>query len=81
MRAVLEAAVAPAMTGDINSRGIADGNRCRTPDVAGFVVPDIEGLAWGVADRIVRPGGELVFAAVARPGVAAAFGRGLEAEG
>ena len=46
-----------------------------------FVVPDIEGLTWGVADRIIRPGGELVLAAVARPGVATAFGRGLEAEG
>ena len=53
MRAVLEAAVAAAMTGDIDSRGVANGNRCRTPDVAGPVVPHIESLARGVADRIV----------------------------
>ena len=64
MRAVLEAAVAQAMTGDIDSREVANGNRCRAPDVAGPVVPHIESLAWGVADRIVRPGGELVLTAI-----------------
>ena len=77
---VLEAAIAPTMTGDIGRRGLADGNRCRTPDLAGFVVAHIENLARGIADRIVGPRGELVFAAVGRPSVAAAFGRGLEAE-
>ena len=61
---MLEAAIAPTMTGDISRRGVADGNRCRTPDVAGFVVAHVESLARGVADRIVGPRGELVFAAV-----------------
>ena len=77
---MLEAAITPTMTSHIGRRGLADGNRCRTPDLAGFVVAHIESLARGVADRIVGPRSELVFAAVTRPSVAAAFGRGLEAE-
>src|SRR5271166_1086016 len=81
MRSVLEAAVAPAMSGDIDSRGVADGTRCRAPDIAGLVISQIENLALGVAHGIVGPRGELVFAAVGGPGVAAASGRGLEAEG
>ena len=52
--------------------GIAVG----TPDLAGFVVAHIESLARRVADRIVGPRSELVFAAVAGPSVTAAFGRG-----
>ena len=68
------------MTGDISPRSLADGSRCRTPDVAGFVVAHIESLARRVADGIVGPRGQLVFVAVRRPSVAAAFGSGLEAE-
>ncbi len=48
--------------------------------VAGLLVPQIERLAGAVGHRVVRPRGELVLAAVSRPGVAAALGRDLKAE-
>ena len=40
----------------------------------------IEHFAWPIADRIVRPGRQLVLATVDRPGIAAAFGGDLKAE-
>jgi hypothetical protein len=80
VRSVFEAAVASTVTGDINRCGVADGERCRAPDITGLVISDIKSLTLGVADRIIGPRGELVFAAVGRPSVAAAFGRGLEAK-
>src|SRR5208337_5121241 len=61
---MFEAAITPTMTGDIGRRGLADGNRCRTPDLAGFVVAHVESLARGIADGIVGPRGKLVFATV-----------------
>ncbi len=70
----------PARAARHRSRGVADRDRRRTPDIAGLVVPHIESFARGVADRIIGPGGQLVFAAIARPGVAAALGRRLKAE-
>ena len=79
-RCVFEAAVASPVPRDIGRLRVADGQRGRTPEIAGFVVSDVEGFARGVADRIVRPRGELVIAAIGGPGAAAAFGRRLETE-
>ena len=59
---------------------VANGKRGRTPEIASFVVSDVEGFARRVADRIVGPRGKLVLVAIGGPGVAAAFGRRLEAE-
>ena len=80
VRGMLEAAVAAAVTCDIGRLGVADRKRRRAPDIAGLFVPQIEGLARRIADGIVRPGRELVLAAVGGPSIAAALGRGLEAE-
>ena len=80
VRRMLEPAVAPAMPRHIGGGVVADRQRRRAPQVAGVVVAQIEHLARTIADRIVRPGRELVLAAVDRPGVAAAFGRHLKAE-
>ena len=77
---VLEAAVAPAVAGDIGRREVADRQRRRTPELARVVVPQIERLARAIGHRIVRPRRDLVLAAVDRPGVAAAFCADLEAE-
>ena len=48
--------------------------------MAGLVVAYVESLAGRVVDRIVGPGGELIFVAVRRPSVTAAFCSDLEAE-
>ncbi len=76
----LETAVPPPVTHEVARAFMADRQRCRSPDIAGFEIAHIENLAGAVADRIVGPGGELVVAAVLRPGVAAALCRDLEAE-
>ena len=77
---MLEAAVAPAVPHDIGRRLVTDRQRRRRPELAAVVIAHVEDLAGPVADRIVRPGRELVVAAVLRPGIAAALGRHLEAE-
>ena len=77
---MLEAAVAATEAGDIGRPLDADGRRGRAPEGAGIVVTQVESLAGAVGDGVVRPGRELVLAAVDRPGVAAAFGRRLEAK-
>ena len=78
---MLEPAVSPAVAGDVGRRVVADRQGRRAPQVASVVVAQIERLARTIGDRIVRPRGELVLAAVHGPGVAAAFGRHLKAEG
>src|SRR5580693_6163797 len=77
---MLEPAVVPAVPCHIGSVVVADRQRGRAPQIAGIVVAQIEHLARAIADRIVRPGRQLVLAAVDRPGEAAAFRRYLEAE-
>src|SRR5277367_3363692 len=77
---VLEAAVAATVTSDIGGQGVADRKRRRAPDIAGLFVSEIEGLALRIADGIVRPGRELVLAAVGGPSIAATLGCGLKAE-
>ena len=80
MACMLEAAVAATEAGGIG-RPLDRGWEMRSGSKgAGIVVPQVESLARPVADRVVRPGRELILAAVDRPGVSAAFGRGLEAK-
>src|SRR3990170_7683243 len=77
---MLEPAVSPPVAGDVAAL-VADWQGRRAPQGTGLVVVDIEGLARTICDRIVRPGGELIFAAVDGPGGTTAFGRHLKAEG
>src|SRR6185436_10895250 len=69
VRCVFEAAVALAMSGDIGPSLLADRQHRGTPQFAAVFVPDIYSFAWRVADRIIGPRRELVFAAVERPGI------------
>ena len=80
VRGVLEPAVALAVPGDIGRGLVTDRQGRRSPQLAGVLVAQIDDLARPVGDRVVRPGRELVLAAVERPGVAAALDRDLEAE-
>src|SRR3972149_5803482 len=77
---MLEPAVSWSVAGDIGRRLVPDRHGRRTPQVARVVVAQIERLARTIGDRVVRPGGDLAFAAVDGPGVAAAFGSHLKAE-
>ena len=77
---MFETAISAAVAGDIGRREVADRQRCRSPKVARVVVPQVERLARTIADRIVRPRRDLIFAAVDRPCVAAALGSRVEAE-
>jgi hypothetical protein len=79
-RLVREAAIAATVAGDVGRLGVPDRHRRRSPDVAGNFVPEIEDFALRIADGIVRPGSELVLAAVRGPSVASALGGGLKAE-
>ena len=76
----IKSAEAAAVPRRIGRRGIADWLGRRAPQREAVGVAQIEGLARAIGDGVVRPGGELVLAAVDRPGVAAALGRRLEAE-
>src|SRR5665809_42494 len=78
---MLEPAVSPPVAGDVAARLVADGQGSRAPQGTSVVVVHIERLPRTIGDRIIRPGGELVLAAVHGPGGAAAFGRHLKAEG
>src|SRR2546423_11016282 len=75
-----EAAVTLSMACHVGLALLPDGQRRRSPDLAGVLVPDIQNLARRVTHRIVRPRGELILAAVHRPGKARAGLRDLEAE-
>src|SRR5207247_2778249 len=80
VRGVLETAVALAVADDVRPRLLADREDRRAPQLAAFLVADVQGLARRIAHGIVRPRRELVLAAVDRPGVAAAGLGDLEAE-
>ena len=60
--------------------GAANRQGGRRPQLAGLQVLQIDHLARGVGDRVVRPRGDLVLAAVFRPDMTAAFGRDLKTE-
>ena len=77
---MLEAAIALAMADHI--AGIADTDRQggRGPQFIGLIVAYIDDFPWRVAYRVVRPGCQLVFAAVATPSATASQLRHHEAE-
>src|SRR5579859_7289595 len=77
---MFEAAVAPAMVGDVGRRLIPDRQGGRTPEFAGILVSDIDGLARPVGHRVVRPRRKLALSAVHGPKIAAAVRGDLEAE-
>ena len=81
VRRMFEPAVSPPVAGDVAARLVADGQGSRAPQGTSVVVVHIERLPRTIGDRIIRPGGELVLAAVHAPGGAAPFGRHLKAEG
>ena len=66
---VLESAESGPVTGDVRRLLAADRLGRRTPQLAAVVVPDVDRLAHRIDDRVVRPRGELVFAAVPGPRV------------
>ena len=61
---VLEAAVAGTVSGHVGGSLGPDRQGGRTPQLAGLVVPDVDGLAHRVGYGVVRPRCELVLAAV-----------------
>ena len=80
MRHMLETTVALAMSGNVSGGVVADGKSSRRPDIATILVADINNFTGAVADGIVRPGSELVLAAIDRPCVTAALRGNLEAK-
>src|SRR5689334_23306485 len=80
VRALLEAAVAQAMRAGVIRLLVTDRRRRRAPQLAGFLVAQVDSLAGAVTDRVVAPRRERVLAAVARPGVTRAVGGYVAAE-
>ena len=80
VRDVFEARIALPMPDDVGRGLLADRERRRSPQISSLFVPDIDGLARRIADRIVRPGRELVLAAIDRPRVPRTRLGDLEAE-
>src|SRR5258705_9872497 len=68
------------MPDDVGRGLFTDRERRRPPQIPGLVVPDVDDLARRIADRIVRPGGELILPAVDRPRVPGTRLGDLEAE-
>src|SRR5438034_3239210 len=81
MRCMLEAAVALPVPCHIGQRVLADRPRGRTPQFATVFVTNVDHLTRSIGDWVVRPGCELVLAAVDRPRIASTIDRHLEAEG
>ena len=77
---VLESAVALSMPDDVGLPGLTNRKRGGAPEIARLLIADVDRLARRIADRIVRPGGELVLTAVERPRVSRARLGDLEAE-
>src|SRR2546425_13066762 len=72
---VLEPAVSLAVPRDIGRNLVTDRRRRGPPQLAGLLVAQIQDLARPIGHGVVRPGRELVLAAVERPCVAAALDR------
>ena len=71
VRVVLEDGVTRAMC-DAVRLVCAGGEGCGGPYLAGFLIPQVKRFAGWIADRVVGPGSEAVFAAVQCPGTLAA---------
>jgi len=68
---MLEPAVALAMPGHVERGALAHGQGRRTPHLPALLVTDIQRLARRIADWVIRPGGQLVLAAIDAPCVPA----------
>ncbi len=77
---MLEAAVSQSVSRPVGCARILNWRGCRSPQLAGFLVAQIQHLARAIRDRIVRPRRELILATVERPCETAAVGRDLEPE-
>src|SRR5262249_48946896 len=80
VRVVGESTVAVPVATLVRPGVLPDRQERRAPQTAAVLVAHVDDLARLVADRIVRPGPELVLAAVERPRVPGARLRDLEAE-
>src|ERR1700729_351712 len=78
MRGVFEAAVTLPVPGAEVCAGITQRRSRWSPDLAIFLVAQIYDFARAIRYGIVRPGRQLVLAAVLRPGKAASLGRNLK---
>ena len=78
---VLESAVSLSVPRNVEvALGMADRRGRRPPHLAAFLIAQIQHLAGPIGDRIIRPRSDLMFAAVERPGEAAAVGRNLKSK-
>src|SRR4030095_16912101 len=77
---MFEAAIALAVSGAIGPSLLADRQHRWAPQLATIFVTDVYRVARRVADRVIRPRGELVLTAVERPGVTRSRLRNLEAK-
>jgi len=68
------------MSGNVSGGVVANGKSGRRPDIAAILVTHVDSFTGAVADRIVRPWRELVFAAIDRPRATASLCGHLEAE-
>src|SRR5580658_6923800 len=80
VRSVFEAGVTLTVPSDIWRSFLANRQGRGAPDFAALLVAHIEGFTRPVADRIVRPGSELILLTIDRPCIAAALDGHLEAE-
>src|SRR6185369_9234075 len=78
---MLKAAVALAVSSRIGPSLLADRQHRRTPQLATIFIADVYRLSRRIANRVIRPRGELVLTAVDRPGIARARLRDLKSEG
>src|SRR5271157_270070 len=70
LRSIPEPAIALAVHSYIGRSFIANWQGRRAPDDTGVLITEIDGFAGRIRHGIIRPGSELILAAVAGPGVA-----------
>ena len=80
MGRMLKSAIALSVANQIARIVDPDRQCCRTPQFVRLIVTQIKDFPGRVADRIVRPGRQLVFTAITTPGAAAAGLRDHKAE-
>ena len=77
---MLKGGISKAVPGNICAKA-PDRQRGWRPDMTAVQIMQIDRLARGVGHGVIRPGRDLVFAAVFRPDMPAAFGRDLKSKG
>jgi len=73
-------AVAEPMPDHVRVPWLANGQRRHAPDIPAVIVTQVDDLRWGVADRVIRPGRQLILLCVERPGAANSIRGGHESE-